>query len=318
MDKENINKNKQPKENAGEKEQTENKKQASAKENINKKEQPENNTDKEKQMKDKDKGQIKAKEDTTKDGGKKEKAEDKKQDENNKNIEEKDQAEEAKEDTQPVNKIGILGEKLGMSQLFDDMGRVVPVSVVKVYNGTIIQIKTIEKEGYNALKVAFKEEKKEKLNKPLLGIFNKLKITPNKILKEFRTDNIDDCKIGDRILINQFGENSFIDVSGISKGKGFQGVLKKFNYKGGPKTRGQGNKWKTAGSIGAGSDPGKVWKGHNMPGRMGGEAKTIQSLKVMHIDKDKNLLLIKGSIPGPRNIIVQNKHSIKNKAGKNI
>lgn len=305
MDKENINKNKQIKENAGMKEQTEDKKQVEAKENIDKKEQPKKNAAREEQAK--DKGRTSAKED----GGKKEKIEDKKQDENKKNIEEKDQTEDEKDVTQPVNKVGILGEKLGMSQLFDNKGRIAPVSVIKVYNGTIIQIQTKEKEGYNALKVAFKEIKKERLNKPLLGIFNKNKITPNKILKEFRIDNIDNYKIGDRILINQFGKDCFVDVSGISKGKGFQGVLKRYNFKGGPKTRGQSNKWKTAGSIGAGSDPGKVWKGHKMPGRMGGEAKTVQNLKVMYIDKDKNLLLIRGSIPGPRNIVVRIKPAVK-------
>ncbi len=210
-----------------------------------------------------------------------------------------------------AERIGIWGEKLGMSQAFDPDGNVLPVSVVKIYTGTVIQIKTKKKEGYNALRVAFKEVKKEKLTKPLSGIFEKNKTAPHKILKEFRIDNIDDYKIGDKIMVEQFRKGCFVDVTGISKGKGFQGVIKKFNFKGGTKTRGQSNKWRAAGSIGAGADPGKVWKGRKMPGRMGGNGESIQNLKVVEVNKDKNLLMIKGSIPGPRNAFVKISHAVK-------
>ncbi len=176
-----------------------------------------------------------------------------------------------------------------------------------------MKVKTKEIEVYNSVRVAFKETKKEKLNKPSLGIFNKNKTSPCKLLREFRIGNVDDYKVGDRVLIDQFKKDGYIDITGISKGKGFQGVVKRYNFKGGPKTRGQGNKWRSAGSIGAGTDPGRIWKGRRMPGRMGNITKTIQNLRIVHINKDNNLLLIKGSIPGPRSVIIKIRHAVKKK-----
>ena len=191
------------------------------------------------------------------------------------------------------------------------MGIVTPVSVVRVYTGTVVQVKTEKREGYNAIRVAFKEVKEGRLNSPLSGVFKKIKISSFRMLREFRLNSIEDYKAGDMIGIEQFNKGAFVDVTGVSKGKGFQGVVKRFNFKGGPKTHGQSNSWRAAGSVGAGADPGKIWKGRKMPGRMGGDTLSVQNLPVISVDKEKNLLLIKGSIPGPRNTIVRISHAVK-------
>lgn len=208
-------------------------------------------------------------------------------------------------------KIGIIGRKLGLTQIFDADGNVISVSVVKIYPGTIVQVKTVEKDGYNALKIGFEEIQDVKLNKPLLGIFKNNNLKSFRVLKEFKFSNMGNYKPGDQLNIDQFAAGDIIDITGVSKAKGFQGVVKTYNFKGGPKTRGQSDRWRAPGSIGSGTWPGKVWKGHRMGKRLGGDRVTVQSLKVAAVENDKNIMLIKGSIPGPKGSIVIIKNSIK-------
>lgn len=217
-----------------------------------------------------------------------------------------EESDDKQEDSNEVTskKIGLFGEKIGMTQVFDEDGNLSPATVIKIYNGTIVQLKTSDKDGYDAIKVAFKEEKPERINKPLSGIFSKTKINPHRMLREFRVESVEGLQVGNVLSLKQFTPGDFVDVKGTSKGKGFQGVVKKFNFQGSPKTRGSGT-WRSAGSIGAGTDPGRVWKGHPMPGRMGFETKTIQNLRIININPEKGLLLIKGSVPGPRNSIIR-------------
>ena len=208
-------------------------------------------------------------------------------------------------------KIGILGTKIGLTQIFDADGNVVPVSVVKIYSGTIIQIKTIEKDGYNALKIGFEEIAESKLNKALVNIFKKNNLSCFRILKEFRLNNIEGYKVGDKILVDQFEVGDLVDVSGTSKAKGFQGVVRSYHFKGGPKTRGQSDRTRAPGSIGSGTTPGRVWKNMRMGKRLGGDRVTVQTLKLAAIDKEKNIILIKGSIPGIKEGLVIITNSIK-------
>ena len=210
-------------------------------------------------------------------------------------------------------KIGLIGEKIGMTQIFDDAGNVIPVTVIQAGPCVVVDIKTVERDGYNAIKLAYKEVEKTKLNRPKLGLFSKNNLKPHKYLREFKIDNPDDFKIGDILSVEQFGPNDFVDVTGITKGKGFQGVVKRWNFKGGPKTRGQSNKWRAPGSIGGATFPARVWKGKKMPGRMGYKRKTVQNLKVVSVEKEKNIILIKGSIPGHNKSIVVIKKAVKKK-----
>ncbi|MBU1078335.1 MAG: 50S ribosomal protein L3 [Spirochaetes bacterium] len=208
-------------------------------------------------------------------------------------------------------KLGLYGEKIGMTQVFDEEGNLSPATVIKTYPGIVIQIKSKEKDGYNAVRLAFKEVKKDKLNKPEAGLFLINKLKPHKFIREFRTEAVNDLKVGDVLSVQQFKQGDFIDIQGVSKGKGFQGVVKIFNFQGGPKTRGQSDRWRAAGSIGAGTDPGRVWKGHPMPRRQGHDTKTIQHLKIISINADKNYLFVKGAVPGPRSSLVRIRPSIK-------
>ncbi len=208
-------------------------------------------------------------------------------------------------------KVNIIGEKLGMTQVFNKEENIVPVTVVKAFPGTVIQIKTKEKDGYSALRIAFLEWNEKKLKKPDLGIYKKLKLPANKYIREFRIENTDNYKIGDKILPSQFVVGDLIDVVGVSKGKGFQGVVKKYGFAGGPKTRGQSDRWRAPGAQSSGTSPGRVFKGKRMPGRMGGDIKTIQRLKIVEIDNERNLILIEGAIPGKKNSIVSIRESSK-------
>ncbi len=213
-------------------------------------------------------------------------------------------------------KIGLIGEKIGMTRIFDAEGNMVPVTVIKAGPCPVVQIKTIEKDGYTAVKIAYKETKEGKLNKPEAGVFKKANVKPHKYLKEIRVDNIDGIKVGDILTVEQFTENDYVDISGKSKGKGFQGVVKRWGFSGGPKTHGQTDKWRAPGSIGNCADPGRVIKGKRMPGRMGFHTVTVQNLKVVKVFPEENLLVVKGSVPGPRGRIVLIKSAIKKKVAQ--
>jgi len=191
----------------------------------------------------------------------------------------------------------ILGRKLGMTQIFDK-DILVPITVVEAGPCMIVQKKTKEKDGYNAIQLGFFETRENRVNKPELGHFKKKGLHPQRYLKEMRVENVDKLKVGDEIRVNIFKEGDSVNVVGISKGKGFTGVVKRYGFKGGPASHGA-KKWhRRPGSIGASADPSRVFKGKKMPGRMGTEKKTIRNLKIIKVDKNENLLLIKGSLPG--------------------
>jgi len=191
---------------------------------------------------------------------------------------------------------GILGKKIGMTQIFTEDGQAIPVTIVQAGPCPVIDIKTPERDGYEAVKIAFEEIRKEKkVTKPLLGIFKKAGIKPHRIIKEFRMRGL---KVGDLITVERFKKGDRVSVSGISKGKGFQGIMKRCGAHGGPGSHGSMFN-RAPGSIGSSSFPSRVWKNKSMPGHMGSERVTIKNLTIADVMPEKNLILIKGSIPGP-------------------
>jgi len=205
----------------------------------------------------------------------------------------------------------IMGEKLGMTQVFAPDGKVIPVTVVEAGPCFVSQIKTTEKDGYNAVQFAFKQQKESRLNKPELGQFKKANLEPKKYLKEFRFDDISSYSVGQEIKCDVFNEGDFVDVSGRSKGHGFSGVIKRWNHHRLRMTHGTGPVHREVGSLGANSTPSRVFKGKKMPGRFGYENVTIQNLQVVKVDLDRNVLLIKGAIPGPTGSLVVVRNAVK-------
>ena len=208
---------------------------------------------------------------------------------------------------------GLIGKKLGMTQIFNEDGQCIPVTVIKLGPCYVLQKKTVDKEGYNSLRLGFDETKENKLNKPRRGLYKKVKTPPLKIEREFRIgdEKLSVHNVGDSINVADiFKENDFIDVSGTSKGKGFQGVVKRYGFKGGPKTH--GSKFhRVPGAIGQCADPSRTFPGTKLPGRMGGRRVTIQNLLVAKVDKENSLLLIKGALPGRKGSYIIVKKSIK-------
>jgi len=197
---------------------------------------------------------------------------------------------------------GILGKKLGMTQVYDETGKAWPVTLVEAGPCCVVQVKTKEKDGYEASKIGFIEIKKEKkVTKPLLGIFKKAGIRPFKLLKEFPMGGI---KVGEMVTVEKFSKGDLISVAGISKGKGFQGVMKRHNYAGGPGSHGSMFN-RAPGSIGASSFPSRVWKNKGMPGHMGSERVTVKNLKIVDVKVDQNLLLIYGAVPGSKGTFLE-------------
>lgn len=190
---------------------------------------------------------------------------------------------------------GILGKKLGMTQILGEDGKVIPVTVIEAGPCGVIQVKTREKDGYEATKIGFSEERKIKnVNKPMSGVFKKAGVKPLRVIREFK---MGDLKVGDLVTVGMFSKGDSIKVSGISKGKGFQGVMKRHNYAGGPGSHGSMFN-RAPGSIGASSYPSRVWKNKGLPGHMGSEKVTVKNLKVVDVRPEQNLLLVKGAIPG--------------------
>jgi len=198
----------------------------------------------------------------------------------------------------------ILGIKLGMTQIFSDNGTVYPATVIEAGPCSITQIKTIKKDGYSALQIGYVDVKKSKLNKPSLGHFNKSESPPKKHLKEFRYLESNDVSLGDEITLNQFNIGDMLKITGTSKGKGFAGHMKRHNFSGGRASHGKNSVMRKAGSIGAGTSPGRVWKGTRMAGRMGNDKVTIKNLEIIKMDSEKNLLFVSGSVPGANNNIL--------------
>ena len=199
---------------------------------------------------------------------------------------------------------GLLGKKIGMTSVFSADGKNVPCTVIEVGPCVVTQVKTVEKDGYEALQLGFKDQKEKHLTKPELGHFKKAGVDPKRHLAEFNGFGAD-YKIGDTISVDLFADTEFVDIVGTSKGKGFQGVVKRHGFGGvGQSTHGQHNRLRAPGSIGACSYPAKVFKGMRMAGQMGNERVTVQNLQVVKIIPEHNLLMIKGSVPGSKGSIV--------------
>lgn len=199
---------------------------------------------------------------------------------------------------------GILGKKVGMTQIFDENGVVVPVTLIEVGPCYVTQKKTTENDGYNAIQLGFGEIAEQRLNKPMAGHLKKWGAPPVRYLRELPVDDPAAYEEGQKIDASIFEVGDHVDVTGTSKGKGFAGVVKRHGFGGGPKTHGQSDRWRAPGSIGAGSTPGRVVKGLRMAGRMGHERVTVHNLKVVLVDAEKNLLAVKGAIPGAKNGLV--------------
>ena len=197
---------------------------------------------------------------------------------------------------------GIIGKKIGMTSLFTPDGKNIPCTLIEAGPCVVTQVKTIEHDGYSAVQLGYGEKKAKNTNKPLAGHFAKAGTTPKKKLVEFRLDDTSAYSAGGTVDASSFAEGEFVDVVGISKGKGFQGVVKRYNFQGvGGQTHGQHNRLRHPGSIGAASWPSRVFKGMRMGGRMGNDRVKIQNLKVMRVVADKNLILVSGSVPGAKN-----------------
>ncbi|MCF7885582.1 MAG: 50S ribosomal protein L3 [Candidatus Marinimicrobia bacterium] len=201
--------------------------------------------------------------------------------------------------------LGIIGKKLGMSQVFTEQGECVPVTVVKAGPCEVTQVKTEKKDGYSAIQIGFDEKREDKVNKPEEGHFKKAGTKAYNVLMEFKNVAEELMKTGEEIKVEYFHPGEKVKVTGISKGKGFQGVVKKYKFKGGPKSHGQSHTLRTHGSIGMAADPSRVLKGTRMAGRAGNESVTIRNLEVVKVDSDQNLLYIKGSVPGAKNGILK-------------
>ena len=203
----------------------------------------------------------------------------------------------------------IIGKKVGMTQIFDEKGYVIPVTVIEAGPCLVAQVKSEETDGYNAVQLGFGEVKDKHINKPEKGHFEKSKLSAKKHLREFRADSID-VKVGDEVKADVFEAGDKIDVQGTSKGKGFQGVIKRHGQHRGP--MGHGSMYhRRPGSMGSTSTPGRVFKGKKLPGHMGVKTVTIQNLDVVRVDMDKNVILVKGSVPGPKGAILKIKSAVK-------
>jgi len=209
-------------------------------------------------------------------------------------------------------KKGILGRKHGMTQIFDEKGEVIPVTVIEAGPCVVVQKKTTETDGYNAIQVGFGDVKEKRLTKPLIGHFKKAGVPFKRYLREFRLDDVSGYEVGSEIKVDIFKPGDRVDVTGISKGKGFAGVVKRYGASRGPMSH--GSKYhRRVGSMGATTDPGRTFKGKIMPGHMGHKRVTIQDLEVVKVDPELNLLLVKGSVPGPKGSLLIIKDSVKSK-----
>lgn len=201
-------------------------------------------------------------------------------------------------------KKGLIGKKIGMTQIFDEAGNVVPVTVVEAGPCTVTQIKTMENDGYEAIQVGFGDVKVSRVNKPMKGHFDKADAAPKKTLKEFRLDSIDGIEVGNILKADTFEVGEVVDVKGTSKGHGTAGAIKRWNFSRLRMTHGTGPNHRHAGSLGACSSPSRVFKGKKMAGHYGHETVTVQNLKIAKVDAENNLIAIKGAIPGPKGGIV--------------
>jgi large subunit ribosomal protein L3 len=204
----------------------------------------------------------------------------------------------------------ILGQKIGMTQIFDTHGQAIPVTVVQAGPCPITQIITKEKHGYSAIQLSFGDIKEKSLNKPYAGHFKKNNVSPARWVREFRLEKPSDLQVGQSINVTSFTAGDYVDVAGVSKGKGFAGTMKRHNFRGGPATHGQSDRQRAPGSIGSNTFPGHVFKGMKMAGHMGHERSTVQHLEVVQVLPEKNLLFIRGAVPGPNQSLVEIKQTV--------
>ncbi|MDX8047372.1 50S ribosomal protein L3 [Gracilibacillus sp. S3-1-1] len=204
----------------------------------------------------------------------------------------------------------ILGRKIGMTQIFSEDGELIPVTVVEAEPNVVLQKRTEENDGYAAIQVGFADQKKNRTNKPEAGHAEKANTTPKRFVREFRDVNLEEYDLGQEINVEAFEAGDIIDVTGTSKGKGFQGAIKRHNQQRGPESHGS-HYHRSPGSMGAAADPARVFKGKKLPGQMGGKQITIQNLEVVKVDAERNLLLIKGNVPGAKKSFVKITSAVK-------
>lgn len=209
-------------------------------------------------------------------------------------------------------KKGIIGKKIGMTQIFDEKGNVIPVTVIQAGPCVVVQKKTAETDGYDSVQLGYGDIKDKHVTKPMKGHFAKAGVEAKKVLKEFRLETAAEMNVGDVVDVNAFAAGECVDVTGISKGKGYAGTIKRYNGHRTPMTHGGGPVHRHAGSMGACSSPSRIFKGKKMPGHMGAEKVTVQNLSVVKIDAENNLLVVKGAIPGPKGSVVTVKNTVKN------
>lgn len=207
-------------------------------------------------------------------------------------------------------KKAILGKKVGMTQVFDKTGKAVPVTVIEAGPNFVVQKKTVENEGYSSIQVGFDDKAERKVAKPLKGHFAKAKVATKRYLRELRLEDAVSFEVGQEIKADIFIEGERVDISGVSKGKGYAGAIKRHNFHRGPMKH--GSKYhRAAGSMGASSDPSRTFKGKKLPGHMGAENVTVQNLEVVRVDAEKNVILVKGGVPGIRGSLVMIKNTVK-------
>ena len=209
-------------------------------------------------------------------------------------------------------KKGLIGKKIGMTQLFDENGKVIPVTVVEAGPCTVVQKKTVENDGYAAVQVGYGDVKITRVNKPEAGHFKKANVAPKKVLREFRLEDTDALNVGDVLKADVFAAGDRVDVVGTSKGNGTAGAIKRWNFSRLKESHGTGPVARHAGSLGACSDPSRVYKGKKLAGHLGHERVTIQNLDIVKVDAENNLIAIKGGIPGPKGGLVLIRDSVKN------
>ena len=206
----------------------------------------------------------------------------------------------------------IIGKKVGMSQIFDENGHVIPVTVIEAGPCTVVQKKTSEKEGYNAVQLGYEDVAEKKLTKGEMGHLNKAGVSPKKHLREFDLDNAAELNIGDIVKADTFQAGDFVDITGISKGHGYEGPVKRCGGHRTPMTHGGGPVHRQAGSMGPTSSPSRIFKGHNGAGQMGVEQVTVENLDIVKVDEELNMIVVRGAIPGPKGGIVYLKNTVKN------
>lgn len=209
---------------------------------------------------------------------------------------------------------GILGRKMGMTRVFDETGVMVPVTVIEAGPCYVTQVKRTETDGYEAIQIGFEVVKPKRLNKPKMGHLRKGNLPPLRHLREIRVEDASQYQVGQELTVEIFQPGDLVDVTGTSKGRGFQGGRKRHGFSGGPKTHGQSDRWRAPGSVGAGTTPGRTLPGQRMAGRMGNERVTVQNLQVVRVDPENNLLLVRGAVPGHKKALVLVREAVKARA----